>query len=216
MPLPDTMRALFSDPDRVKRWAIAAAMAALAVALQWSARPWVGTKIPFLFFLPAIVVAAARAGRAAGLFVTAVGFASALLWLLPPDRWWVAGTTDNLSLLIYTLVGLLLATFGGRTRLTSARASAAEQRLVLAGEDTGIGIFDLDLATRTVYLSPALALLCRVDASAGAVKLEDVMARMPPEVAREARSVVARKLSERATGYEREVRLTCPTAASAG
>ena len=81
--------------------------------------------------------------------------------------------TDNLSLLIYAILGVLLAALGARLRVTSARASAAEQRLVLAGEDTGIGIFDLDLATRTVYLSPALALLCRVDARDGAVPLDD-------------------------------------------
>jgi len=204
------MRTSLADPDRLTRWATTVALAALAVALQWSVRPWVGTKIPFLFFLPAIVATAARCGRGAGIFVTAVGFASAVLWLLPAGHWWVVGTTDELSLLIYSILGLLLATLGARLRLTSARASAAEQRLVLAGEDTGIGIFDLDLATRTVYLSPALALLCRVDVTDGAVALDDVMARMPPEVAIEARSVVARKLSERATGYEREVRLKVP------
>jgi PAS domain-containing protein len=170
----------------------------------------VGTKIPFLFFLPAIVAAAARCGRDAGLFVTGIGFASAVLWLVPPGHWWVVGTTDNLSLLIYALLGVLLATLGGRLRLTSARASTAEQRLVLAGEDTGIGIFDLDLATGTVYLSPALAALCRVDATGGAVQLEDVMARLPAEVAREARAIVARKLSDRARGYERELRMALP------
>ena len=204
------MRPTFPDPDRLTRWATTAALAALAVALQWAMPPWVGSKIPFLFFLPAIGAAAARCGRGAGLFVTAVGLCSAVLWLAPPGQWWAVGTSDQLSLLIYALLGVLLALIGARLRLTSARASAAEQRLVLAGEDTGIGIFDLDLATHTVYLSPALALLCRVDVSNGAARLEDVMARMPPEVALEARSVVARKLRERATGYEREVRLQVP------
>ena len=204
------MRPTPIDPDRIARWATAAALAALAVALQWSVRPWVGTKIPFLFFLPAIALAAARSGRGAGLFVAAVGFCNAVVWLVPAGHWWVVGPTDDLSLLIYALLGVLLAMLGARVRVTSARASAAEQRLVLAGEDTGIGIFDLDLATRMVYLSPALALLCRVDVSAGAARLEDVMARMPPEIAREARTVVARKLSERATGYEREVHLQVP------
>ena len=68
-PLPDTMRPTSIDPDRIARWATAAALAALAVALHWSVRPWVGTKIPFLFFLPAIAIAAVRSGRRAGLFV---------------------------------------------------------------------------------------------------------------------------------------------------
>ncbi len=204
------MRARFTDPDTLQRWAIAAALALLALSMQWSVRPWVGTKIPFLFFLPAIVATAARCGRRAGLFVTAVGFASALVWLAPPTQWWVAATTDELSLLIYAILGVLLSSLGARMRVSSDRASAAEQRLVLAGEDTGIGIFDLDLVTRQVYLSPALALLCRVDTSNGAVSMDAVLATMPAEVAAEARGVVARKLRERATGYEREVRLNLP------
>ena len=204
------MRDLHIDSDIRRRWAIAVALAAFAVALQWSVRPWVGTKIPFLFFLPIIVVAASRSGRAAGLFVTAVGFVSAVFWLLPPGHAWVVGVTDNLSVWIYALLGVLLATVGARVRLTSARASAAEQRLVLAGEDTGIGIFDLDLATRTVYLSPALALLCHLDTPNGAIPLDTVMARMPADVVLDARGVVAQKLRERASGYEREVRLAMP------
>ncbi|MDP9126346.1 MAG: DUF4118 domain-containing protein, partial [Pseudomonadota bacterium] len=139
------MRAPFSDPDRIMRWATAVALAALAVALQWSVRPWIDMKIPFLFFLPAIVATAARCGRGAGYFVTGVGFCSAVLWLVPPGGWWVVGVTDELSLLIYSILGVLLATLGARLHLTSARASAAEQRLVLAGEDMCILILDLDL-----------------------------------------------------------------------
>ncbi|MEP6505724.1 MAG: ATP-binding protein, partial [Betaproteobacteria bacterium] len=81
---------------------------------------------------------------------------------------------------------------------------------VLAGEDTGIGIFDLDLATSRVYLSPALAALCRVDASRGAVPLDAVLARLPGAAATEARAIVARKLREHAAGYEREVQLALP------
>jgi signal transduction histidine kinase/ActR/RegA family two-component response regulator len=204
------MRAIFTDVGRLQRWAIALALAALAVALQWSVRPWVGTKIPFLFFLPAIVATAARCGRGGGLLVTVVGLVNATLWLRAPGSWWVLDPTDELSLLIYAILGMLLSALGARLRVTSARASAAEQRLVLAGEDTGIGIFDLDLATHTVYLSPALALLCRVDASRGAVALEDVLAAMPAEAVVEARSVVAHKLRERASGYERELRLKLP------
>jgi K+-sensing histidine kinase KdpD len=153
------MRAVFSDPDRPRRWATAVVLAGLAAAAQWLARPWLGTNVPFVFFLPAIVAASASAGRGAGLFVTAAGFVSCLFWLSPPGHWWVVDITDDLTLLLYSMVGALLAMLGARVRMTSARASAAEQRLVLAGEDTGIGIFDLDLAARTVYLSPALALL---------------------------------------------------------
>jgi PAS domain-containing protein len=204
------MRPLPPDPDRLTRWMIAAALAALAVALQWSVRPWVGTRIPFLFFLPAIVVAAARCGSGGALLVAATGLASACFWLRPAGHGWVAGTTDTLSLLIYCLLGLLLSSLGGRLRLSRARASAAEQRLVLAGEDTGVGIFDLDLATGQAYLSPVLAQLCGVDAGSDAVAVDAVLARLPAAAAAEARAVFAAKLREGARGYERELRLVLP------
>ena len=77
---------LFSDTERLTRWTIAGLLALGALGLQWSMRPWVGNKIPFLFFLPAIVAAAARCGRPAGFFVTGVGFLSALVWLAPPGQ----------------------------------------------------------------------------------------------------------------------------------
>jgi len=204
------MRALFSDPDRLQRWATAVALAALAAALQWSVRPFVGDKIPFLFFLAAIIATSARSGRNAGLFVAAAGLVSAALWVRPDAQVWLAARSDLISLAVYTILGALFATLGARLHVTSARASAAEQRLVLAGEDTGIGIFDLDLVTRTVYLSPALAQLCRVNVKDGAVPLDEIMARMPPDVWAEARAVLVSKFRERATGYEREVRLNVP------
>jgi signal transduction histidine kinase/ActR/RegA family two-component response regulator len=204
------MRVVLSDPDRLKRWGTALALAGVAAAAQWSTRPWLGTNAPFLFFLPAIAVASARAGRGAGLFVTAAGFVSCLLWLPSPEHWAAIDLTDAVSLLIYSIVGVLLAMLGARLRVTSARASAAEQRLVLAGEDTGIGIFDLDLVTRQVYLSPALSLLCRVEPREAGVPVDEVMSRIPREAADEARAVLAGKLRERAPGYEREVRLTSP------
>jgi len=201
------MRTPIVDSERVTQWTTAVVLAALATALQWSVRPWVGNRIPFLFFMAAVVAAAARSGRAAGLFVAAAGFVSAVVWLRPADHGWVVGATDEVSLLVYAVLAILLATLGARLRVTSARASAAEQRLVLASEDTGIGIFDFDLAAQTVYLSPALAQQLRVDLSNGAVPAEVVMGRLPPDFALGARSLVASKLRERATGFEREMPL---------
>ncbi len=55
-----SMRKLLSDPDRARQWATAVALAALAAALQWAGQAWVGNRIPYLFFMAAIVFAAAR------------------------------------------------------------------------------------------------------------------------------------------------------------
>ncbi|HEX7689570.1 MAG TPA: DUF4118 domain-containing protein, partial [Burkholderiaceae bacterium] len=142
------MRSKPLTKQRLLRWAAALAFALAAAALQWAVRPWFGVRAPFLFFLPAIVAAAAFAGRGGGLLVVAIGLVSAERWLAG-DRLWVDTRPDVMSLVVYVGLGLLLTAIGARMRRSSARASAAEQRLLLAGEDTGVGIFDLDLGTRT-------------------------------------------------------------------
>ncbi|MET0382583.1 MAG: ATP-binding protein [Burkholderiaceae bacterium] len=191
----------------MKSWAFALTLAAAAAALQWSVRPWVGEKIPFLFFMPAVVMAAALAGRGAGMFVTAAGLLSALRWLGRDERWWIESAADGLSLAIFVAFGLMLSALGARLRLSSVRASDAEQRLLIAGEDTGIGIFDLDLAAQTIYLTPALAAMCGVDVSHGPVPVDELLARLRPEIALEGQAIVADAITGRARAVEREVRL---------
>jgi len=192
-----------ADRDRLRRWAIAIGIAMLACALQWSVCTWTGARIPFLFFLPATLVAAHRAGRAAGVFVAAAGLVNSLWWLAPEDL-----PGDRLALALYALVAVFLAVFGARLRASSFRASTAEQRLVLAVEATGIGVFDLDLATRQAWLSPALGMLVGLPATPGSVPIDAVMARMPPEQVRASRDVFLQKLRERARAYERELQVT--------
>jgi len=121
------MPPLSADRDRLTRWAIAIGSAVLACALQWSVRSWTDARVPFLFFLPAILIAAALAGRTAGLFVAAAGLANGVYWLAPRGSLVVDQPGDQLSLALYALVALLLAAFGTRLRSSSARASAAEQ-----------------------------------------------------------------------------------------
>src|SRR5579862_1297688 len=128
----DAMPALPADRDRAKRWLIALAIALIACALQWSVRSWAGTRVPFLFFLPAILVTATLAGRAAAVAVAGAGFVNALYWLPPEGLPSVGDAADQLSFLLYALVAVLLAMVGARLRSSSARMSTAEQRLMLA------------------------------------------------------------------------------------
>jgi signal transduction histidine kinase/ActR/RegA family two-component response regulator len=195
------MPAFPADRDRRQRWAIAVGIAMLACALQWSVRSW--TDVPFLFFLPATLFASALAGRAAGVFVAAAGLASGAWWLAP------AGMADDpLALTLVALAALFLVAVGARLRASSFRASTAEQRLVLAVEATGIGVFELDLATRQAWLSPALSTLVGLPATPGSVPVDAVMARIPPEEVRASSACLVQKLRERARRYERELQIT--------
>jgi signal transduction histidine kinase/ActR/RegA family two-component response regulator len=201
------MPALLADRARLMRWLIAVGAAAVACALQWSVRSWTEPRIPFLFFLPAVFVAAALSGRTAGLFVAAAGLVNGLYGLAPAGSFAVQAFGDLLSLGLYALVALLLATFGARLRTSSARAFAAEQRLVLAVEATGIGVFDVDLVAHTAWLSPALATLVGLPATSESLPLATVMARLPPEQVRDSREFLVARLRQRARSYERELQI---------
>jgi len=201
------MPSLTADRDRLLRWALAIGAAALACALQWSVRSWTDARVPFIFFLPAIFVASALAGRGAALFVGAVGLVNGLYWMAPVGSPVVAAWGDRLALALYALVALLLATFGARLRASRARASAAEQRLVLAVEATGIGAFDIDLVAHTAWLSPALATLVGLPATAGSLPVDTVLKRLPPGQVRDSREFLVAQLRKRARSYEREVRI---------
>jgi PAS domain S-box-containing protein len=113
-----------------------------------------------------------------------------------------------LWLVISLLAGGSLLAFAARLRAIRARAAAAEARLMLAIEGNGIGIFDVDLASGTGYVSPSLARLAGLPASEQMVPLAQWWAALPPEHLAESRAVLAQKLRERVRSYDRELRFT--------
>lgn len=57
-----TMGSLAIQPNSRRGHALALALLAAALVLQWSLRPLLGTQVPFLFLLPAIAIAAMWGG----------------------------------------------------------------------------------------------------------------------------------------------------------
>src|SRR4029453_386648 len=102
---------------------------------------------------------AALAGRGPALLVLLVGVANAI-FLVPKFVEPQPGvSSQQVALAAYLLVGLALALFGGRVRLMSRRGADAEQRLRVAQDDSGIGLFEVDFAAKTVHASPVMAQL---------------------------------------------------------
>lgn len=202
------MRLTHRHRQWIQRVAIAAGLSLGALLLQWSLRTLIDDRIPFLFFLPSLVLAAALAGRGAGLLVLLVGLANAAQWLPPTDSLAVAAPEDQLALLVYLAFGTLLVQLGARMQRNSARAVAAEERLMLVLEDTAIGIFDIDLSARMVQVSPSLARLAGLPVRSGPIPLAEWLARLPPAAVAESRAVLRDKLASRAASYERELQFT--------
>jgi PAS domain S-box-containing protein len=200
------MRLTSLTREQFKGYARAAAIAGAAAALQWAAHPLVGSRVPFLFFMPAVMLAAAWYGRGPGLLVSLVGFVDGQL-VLPPVGLRVDDPLDQASALLFLAVAVVVAVAAGRVREIAERAQVAERRLVLAVAETGIGVFDLDLMARTAYVSPSIARLVGLPVSDRPVPLEAWLARVPADVAAESRRQVAARLRERSEGYEREITL---------
>ena len=196
----------FSWPA-LRGYAVSLAATALAVALQLALGRWIGPRVPFIAFWPAMALAAVAGGRGPGWLPLAAGLLTAA-WSMPPDRSLrVEAPEDLLSLALFLLVGLLVVDFGARMRRIADRASAAEERLVMAIQGTGIGVFDIDLVSQTAYCSPALARLVHLPVSSGTVALARWIERAPPQLLAESRAHLVQRLREKARTYERELQV---------
>jgi PAS domain S-box-containing protein len=188
-------------------YATAAVLTVLALALQWSLRPWLGPRVPFITFFPAVILAAVLAGRAPAWLPLMSGLVSGAAWLAGADSLAGVARGDQLSLLLYVGMGALMIELGVLLRRTAERAAAAEERLVTAIQGTGIGVFDIDLVARTAYASPALARLVGLPVSSNAVALDVWLQQGPASLIADSRATLIEKFRARARAYEREVQV---------
>jgi PAS domain S-box-containing protein len=126
------MGSLAIQPNSKRAYALALALFLAALALQWMLRPVVGSRVPFIFFFPAIGIAAMWGGWKPAVLVLAGGFINALFWLEPagqltPDS--PEGYATLTVYLLYVLAGAFLLALGGRVSELRARAVEAETGL---------------------------------------------------------------------------------------
>lgn len=196
------------------RYGLAALFAGVAVGLQWAIHPWVGSRVPFLFILPMLLLAANLFGRGPSAIVLLAGLVNGAYWMAPVGDMDIIEIPDRVSLLAYLVVGTALVFFGGRLRLVSDRAADAERRLGLAQENTGVGLFEIDLVDRTIFASPALwRLVGRKPGNTGrsdTISLDEWNAgRLPAEV-EEGRTALKSNIDRGVSVYEREHRVRLP------
>ncbi|HJV73082.1 MAG TPA: ATP-binding protein [Noviherbaspirillum sp.] len=207
------MTASFYEHSGTARAALTLAIGAATVALQWAMQPWVGTRNPFLFFAPAILLTAMLLGRGPGLAVLVVGMVNGALLLPPVGDLRLELLPDRISMLAYIAVGMTLLMLGGRLRWITHRAADAEQRLRLVQENAGVGLFEIDLADRTIFVSDTLSGMFGrppADANHGLLPLDEWNAPLRPEELKEARALLRKKLREGAESYTHEHRLILP------
>ena len=107
-------------------YAIATAAVAASLLARYAFQSLLGSKVPFLQFYPAIVVAAWAGGLGPGLVATGLSSLAAMLVLLPPAGLGVDDTGDRLSLVVFAATGAFIAWLSERATRSSRRATDAK------------------------------------------------------------------------------------------
>jgi PAS domain S-box-containing protein len=190
-------------------YALATGLALGALVLHLAVAPWVGSTIQYLFFLPAVAVAATLCGRGPAVLVVLAGALNAQV-VVPRIVGTGAPAAQHFALAAYVVAGFAFVLFGSRVRLMSRRVADAEQRLRAAQDDTGIGIFEIDFAAKTVYASPAMVSLVGHPGAPSRMTLAEWVAMLPPDEIDKGSRHLRQKLAESAEGYEREHHIVLP------
>jgi PAS domain S-box-containing protein len=123
----------------------AAAVTALAVLVRWGLDRLFGQLPMFITFYPAVVASAIFWGAGPGLLATALGMAAAdLCFIEPIGSFWIAKTTDAVSVGVFGSVGGALSVLLGRVRAAviaqTQRAEAAAAELGRAAEQRRLAL----------------------------------------------------------------------------
>jgi PAS domain S-box-containing protein len=133
-----TKRAL----GRLYPFVFAGSVVVVATLLRAAADPWLGRTVPYLFFYPAIIVAATFGGFKAGVFATALsGLISRVLYLEPVGSLMVQGTADRLALSVFVFNGLVISRLSG----IASTATVSEHRLAAIVQSSEDAIVSKDL-----------------------------------------------------------------------
>ena len=134
---------------------------AIALALRHLLQPLLSTQFGFMFFIPAIGVAAWKEGRRAGLLVTLLSSAAVWYWWLPEFRSFrLPDFATALHLIAFTAIGVGIAYFMGEGRNAMHAARAAQAREVALRQDyevtlrsIGDAVIATDAAGRVTFMN---------------------------------------------------------------
>src|SRR5687768_16736799 len=94
-----------------RRFAFGAVLAAMATALQWAIFPITQSRVTFIFFIPAIVLATTIAGRWPGVLVAVVGIVNSAA-MKAPGTLMIPNSAEQLALISAVLVSVMVILVG--------------------------------------------------------------------------------------------------------
>jgi two-component system sensor kinase FixL len=137
------------------RYVVALATFGAAVLFRYAFSDWLGAKVPYLQFYPAVMVAAWYGGLGPGVLITTLSTVVSMYFLLPPAGIAVGDPADQLSLGIFVATSLVISWLNDRLhvaqqaqRLATATALARAERLDTVLNTTLDGVVVIDVNGR--------------------------------------------------------------------
>lgn len=120
----------------LQRYALAFLLTAVFLFLRGALDPVIGTYIPYLAVLPAVVLAAWFCGLGPSLLAMIIAFLGEQYWFIPPTHTLrIVGKADFTGAVVYFFVSLTIILFADTIRRTSAALAITTQKLQEAGAE---------------------------------------------------------------------------------
>src|SRR5690349_316037 len=121
-----------------QRYAVALGVTALFLGLRGILDPVIGSYVPYLAVVPAVVFSAWFCGLGPSLVAMLVAFLGEQYWFIPPTHTLrIYGTPDRAGAIVYFLVSLTIITFAETIRRTTAKLAVTTDKLRQAGAELG-------------------------------------------------------------------------------
>ena len=182
-------------------YGVAIAVVVAALLIRFAINPWLGNRVPYLQFFPAILVAAWYGGFGPGVVAALLSALFSDIWFLQPvGLFKVPPLADLFSLSLFILAGFGIAYLSGQMqRAVLAQLQAADQwRATLAS--IGDGVIVTDLTGRVTFVNEVAARLTGWNAASAVNRhLSEIFVVANEETRTELESPVTRVLREGAT-----------------
>jgi signal transduction histidine kinase len=138
-----------------QRYALAVTVTAFFLVVRGVLDPVIGSYVPYLAVLPAVVFCAWFCGLGPSLVAMVIAFLAEQYWFIPPTHTLhISGTADLAGAIVYFLVSLTIVLFAEITRRTNAKLAVTTEQLREAGAELGRSHAELEqrVSTRTSQL----------------------------------------------------------------
>jgi signal transduction histidine kinase len=120
----------------VSRYALALFVTAICLLLRGILDPMIGSYVPYLAVLPAVILSARFCGLAPSLLATLVAFLGEQYWFIPPiHSLQITGMEERVGSIVYFLVSFTIIGLAETNRRTMAKLAVSTEQLRRAGAE---------------------------------------------------------------------------------